>query len=363
MKQWGKFWCCLLLGCMLTAMTGQTVFAQKGGEEESYTYTVTLYAGKQGIFSGTKGVQVDNHTTDSSYQIEETEAEGGQIRITGLEYGDRVMVEVQSCICLPEDSRYYVSGIRESGCDNNTVGASAFLVDSDREYVAAYGIRGNMVSYIVNYQDEEGNALAESQTFYGTVGDRPVVAFQYFENYQPQAYNLTKTLSDNEAENVFTFVYQRVTGQTAVTTAPEAEGTGNQGVGNIPGNGADENGGGNIAGDGQEAGNTPGDGADENGAQNGEDDGMVENPDEQVPQELVNLDDEETPLSDLKETGAQERPSGNMPLFLGIAVIAIVGLGTLAAALWKKKKSGKRKEESDAKAERTKKEEKNSRHL
>lgn len=340
MKQWRKFWYCLLLGCMLTAMTGQTVFAQKGGEEESYTYTVTLYAGKQGIFSGTKGVQVDNHTTGSSYQIEKEEAGGGQIRITGLEYGDRVMVEVQSCICLPEDSRYYVSGIRESGCDNNTVGASAFLVDSDREYVAAYGIRGNMVSYIVNYQDEEGNALAESQTFYGTVDDQPVVAFQYFENYQPQAYNLTKTLSDNEAENVFTFVYRRVTGQTAVSTSPEAEGTGNQGVGNIPGNGADEN-----------------------GTQNDENDGLVENPDEQVPQELVNLDDEETPLSDLKETGAQERPSGNMPLFLGIAVIAIVGLGTLAATLWKKKKSGKRKEESDAKAERTKKEEKNSRHL
>lgn len=362
MKQWGKFWCCLLLGCMLTTMTGQTVFAQKGGEEESYTYTVTLYAGKQGIFSVTKGVQVDNHTTGSSYQIEE-EAGGGQIRITGLEYGDRVMVGVQSCICLPEDSRYYVSGIRESGCDNNTVGASAFLVDSDREYVAAYGIRGNMVSYIVNYQDEEGNALAESQTFYGTVGDRPVVAFQYLENYQPQAYNLTKTLSDNEAENVFTFVYRRVTGQTAVTTAPEPEEAGNQGVGNLPGNGADENGGGNIPGDGQEAGNTPGDGADENGTQNGEDDGMIENPDEQVPQDIVNLDDEETPLADLKEAAAKERPSGNMHLFLGIAVIAIVGLGTLAAALWKKKKSGKRKEESDAKAERTKKEEKNSRHL
>lgn len=358
MKHWKKLWCCLLLGCTLAAMTGQTVLAQKGGNEESYTYTVTLYAGKQGGFSGTKGVQVDNHTTDSSYQIEKTEAGGGTIRITGLEYGDRVVVSVQSCISLPEDSKYYVSGIRESGRDNNTVGASAFLVDSDREYVAAYGIRGNMVAYTVNYQDEEGNALAESQTFYGTVGDQPVVAFQYFENYQPQAYNLIKTLSDNEAENVFTFVYQRVTGQTGtVPTAPGADETGNQRTGNVSGDGQ---GAGNVPG----VGNAPGDGADGNGDQNGEGDGLIENPDQQVPQELVNLDDEETPLADLKKTTAKERNAGNMPLFIGIAVAAVIGLGTLLTILWKKKKkTGKRKEESDAKAERAKKEEKNGKHL
>lgn len=362
MKRWKKLWCCLLMGCTLAAATGQTVFAQKGGNEESYTYTVTLYAGKQGEFSGTKGVQVDNHTTGSSYQIEETEAGGGQIRITGLEYGDRVMVSAQSCVSLTEDSKYYVSGIRESGRDNNTVGSSAFLVDSDREYVAAYGIKGNMVAYVVNYQDEEGNALAESQTFYGTVGDQPVVAFQYFENYQPQAYNLTKTLSDNEAENVFTFVYQRVSGQTGtVPAAPGADEDGNQGAGNVPGDGQ---GAGNTPGDGQGAGNVPGDGADGNGDQNGGDDGLVENPDEQVPQDLVNLDDEETPLADLKEVAAKERPAGNMPFFIGIAVVAAVGLGTLLTALWrKKKKTGKRKEESDAKAKEAKKEEKNSEHL
>ncbi len=341
MKHWKKLWCCLLLGCTLAATTGQTVFAQKGGNEESYTYTVTLYAGKQGEFSGTGGVQVDNHTTGSSYQIEKTEAGGGQIRITGLKYGDRIMVSAQSCVSLTEDSKYYVSGIRESGRDNNTIGSSAFLVDSDREYVAAYGIKGNMVAYTVNYEDEEGNALAESQTFYGTAGDQPVVAFQYFENYQPQAYNLTKTLSDNEAENIFTFVYQRVTGQNGIVSATsEAGETGNQGDGNVPG-------------DGQEA------GADGNADQNGGDDGLVENPDEQVPQDLVNLDDEETPLADLKGE-AKDRPAGNMPLFIGIAVVAVVGLGTLTAALWKKKKSGKRKEESDAKAKEARKEEKNS---
>ena len=64
-----------------------------------------------------------------------------------------------------------------------------------------------MVAYTVNYEDEQGNKLAESQTFYGNVGDKPVVAYRYIEDYVPQALSLTKTLSDNEAENVFTFKY------------------------------------------------------------------------------------------------------------------------------------------------------------
>lgn len=338
MKYWRKLWCCLLLGCTLVAMTGQTVFAQKGGNEKSYTYTITLYAGKQGVFSENNGVRVDNHMTGSSYQIGQPEQGGGQIRITGLEYGDMVMVSAQSCVSLSEDSRYYVSGIRQSGRDNNTVGSSAFFVDSDREYVTAYGIKGNMVSYVVNYQDEEGNALAESQTFYGTVGDQPVVAFQYFENYQPQAYNLMKTLSSNEAENVFTFVYQRISGQAGDTTS-EAEEAAAQADGNAPGNSQVSQ---NLAE------NT---GAEENEETNGEVNGLVENEDQSVPQELVNLDDEETPLADLKETGAKERPAGNMPFFIGIAVAAATGLSTLLTVSWKRKKGNAKAQKAERKKE------------
>ena len=77
----------------------------------------------------------------------------------------------------------------------------------DADYVVAYGIKGNMVAYTVNYQDASGKSLAESQTFYGNVGDKPVVAYRYVENYIPDALALTKTLSDNESENVFTFTY------------------------------------------------------------------------------------------------------------------------------------------------------------
>ena len=34
-----------------------------------------------------------------------------------------------------------------------------------------------------------------------------MVAYRYVEGYQPYAYNLGKTLTENEAENVFNFVY------------------------------------------------------------------------------------------------------------------------------------------------------------
>lgn len=53
-----------------------------------------------------------------------------------------------------------------------------------------------------------------------------MVAYHYIEGYQPQAYNLTKTLSKNEAENVFTFVCEpvpedTVTTETEVITRPD----------------------------------------------------------------------------------------------------------------------------------------------
>ncbi len=55
-----------------------------------------------------------------------------------------------------------------------------------------------------------------------------MVAHIYIENYEPQALALTRTLSSNETENVFTFVYseqeaQVITrpGQTVTETVTE----------------------------------------------------------------------------------------------------------------------------------------------
>ncbi len=159
----------LLTVCMLFGSSVISVFA---AVEEEYTYTVTLYAGNQGVFSGDKD----------------------RIVITDLKNGDRVKLDVLiNSLEVSDSSKYYVKGIRQSGRDNNDVVDSPdYKVTGDRDFVVAYGIKGDMVGYTVNYQDEEGNELAPSSTYYGNVGDKPVVAYLYIENYTPQVLAYTK---------------------------------------------------------------------------------------------------------------------------------------------------------------------------
>ncbi|MBD5504389.1 MAG: MucBP domain-containing protein [Lachnospiraceae bacterium] len=168
-----------------------------------YTYTIRLYSGQQGTFANGQRV----------------------LTYEGLSYGSTVTFNPNDGnVVLNNGSKYYIKGIRESGRDNNTVSSPSFTVVGDRDYVVAYGLRGNMVAYTVNYVDITGSALAPSETYYGNVGDKPVVAFLYIDGYQPLAYNLTKTLVENEAENEFTFVYELLTGAQPGTTVIREEG-------------------------------------------------------------------------------------------------------------------------------------------
>ena len=169
---------------------------------EGYTYTVIFYPGNQGRFASTEALTVQSDTARVSFS-------GSQIRITGLRYGDRVGFDaaMDGAVILKDGSKYYSKGIRESGRDNSTVGASSFAVTGDREYVVAYGIRGNMVSYRINYRDGKGKDLLPSRTCYGNIGERPVAAWAYVDGYLPQAYNLTRTLQADPTKNVFTFIY------------------------------------------------------------------------------------------------------------------------------------------------------------
>ena len=108
------------------------------------------------------------------------------------------------------DERHYPKGIRLAGANEADMAVPFDSVTQNQQFVIAYGLTKDRVAYRVDYLDESGNALAESRTFYGNVGDKPVVAFQYIENYVPNAYNITGTLSANEADNVFQFVYKPV---------------------------------------------------------------------------------------------------------------------------------------------------------
>ena len=190
---------------LLALVTVVGVFSGKTQAQAfSYTYTVSFSAGAQGSFGG-NSIQVRKAAgNDAGVSVSSAK---DKIVVTGLEYGDVISCDVQGSVGLNDNSKYYVKGIRLSGRDNNTVANSAFLVSGDQDYVVAYGIPGELAEYTVNYVDTNGNKLAESRTYYGNVGDEPVIAYLYIDGYTPDSYNQTGKLVSDASKNVFNFVY------------------------------------------------------------------------------------------------------------------------------------------------------------
>lgn len=247
---------------------------------------------------------------------------------------------------------------------------SSFEVTGDQEYVVAYGIKGNQVAYTINYQDANGNKLADSQTFYGNVGDKPVVAYTYIDGYTPEYRNLTKTLSANAAENVFTFNYlpyetvtvttpgQTITNTTEQTvTVPGGTTTTTGGTtGTTGGTGTNANGGnaaGTTTGNGDAQGTDatggtgnggPGNVTDNQGTEGTENGGTTQDVqgnedtttigDEDTPkadQDLKDLDDEDVPKSD-KDLDGNKKVKKSLPLVAGVG-IGVAALAALAAGI------------------------------
>ncbi len=268
-----------LLSLGVFVHTGHPVLAAA----EHYTYTVRFFSGAQGTFNG-----------------------GEMIVHKDLEPGERVTFN-QRDVTLNDNSKYYVKGIRESGKDNNRVGKdgqveqtrTSFEVEEDRDYVVVYGLLGDAVSYTVNYLDAGGNELAPSETYYGNVGDAPVIAYLYIDGYQPQAYNMTGVLDRDASKNVFSFVYTPITAgtqqpgtqpTTAPTQIPAPQGT----TAPAPGITSDTTGDETGEDVGDEGG---GDAADDAAA--GEDAGETAGEEGNGPEELEQIGDEEVPLADM----------------------------------------------------------------
>ena len=331
MKKWKR----LLVSLLTVSMTlGASTMSVMADDTTPYTYKVTLSAGNKGTINGQN-------------KIEQTDIASGSTVTFNLN-------DIQVT-----DDKYYVKGIRLSGRDNNeTLAAPSFTVDKDADYVVAYGIKGNMVAYTVNYQDASGKSLAESQTFYGNIGDKPVVAYRYIENYIPDALALTKTLSDNESENVFTFTYtpgatDRIveTTTTVTTTVPRtatpagaAGTTGSAGTtGAAAGTGTGTTAGGTAAG-GTTAGGTTAGGTTTGGtaggttnADNSQDttDDTTTAPDEQTPKSLVDLDDEDTPKGNID---AKDKTS-KTPIAAGIGIIVVAVAALVGLIVFLKKRA------------------------
>lgn len=326
MKKWKR----LLVSLLTVSMTlGASTMSVMADDTTPYTYKVTLSAGNKGTINGQNKIEQTNIASRSTVTFNLN-----NIQVT--------------------DDKYYVKGIRLSGRDNDeALAAPSFTVTGDADYVVAYGIKGNMVAYTVNYQDASGNSLAESQTFYGNVGDKPVVAYRYIENYIPDALALTKTLSDNESENVFTFTYtpgatDRIveTTTTVTTTVPGTAtpagaagttgtaGTTGAAAGTGTGTGTTGTAGGTTAG-GTTTGGTAGGTTNADNSQDTTDDTTTE-PDEQTPKSLVDLDDEDTPKGNID---AKDKTSKTpIAAGIGIIVVAVAALAGLIVFLKKRAK-------------------------
>lgn len=321
-------------------------FFSKTVKAETTTYTVRVFSGERGSFSG-KGANEVKVYNGLTY--------GSEFRVK--DHND--LKDYKNSMTLT-DERYYVRGIRESGKDNNTVGEESFKITRDIDFVVAYGIKGSNVEYYVNYVDESGNKLAESDTYSGNVGDKPVVAYEYIDGYYPQARNLTKTLSANASENNFTFVYRKITQETATTTTEtnetdngdeddnnttiiEYRNGNNNGTTNNNDNANNDNTNNDTANNNNDATASTAAPAGDTGVATTED--MPDNPDE-VP-DLVDIDDQETPLADFEgATDGAEETTGDVlandnprralstPVKIGIAIGAVAAIAAAAGALY-----------------------------
>lgn len=297
--------CAALVACVLAlgvqTATSEDAFAD---ESKSYSYTVTLYAG--------------NGTID-----------GAASKSYGpYGYGKSCTIAWQTLNIQPDDDKYYVKGIRLAGHDGLAESGN-IEVTQDLQYVVAYGMKKDQVAYTINYVDASGAQIADSETFYGNIGDKPVIAYRYIEGYQPtNAYNLTGTLKGNAEDNVFTFKYQAVQG----SSAGAANGGTSAGTSDGQATPGDESGAADENAAGDEA--TGDEAADETGTQEGAANGAE-------PAELLDIDDDSNPLASA-QSAVQEtfsNPLNYLPWVLGVLVV--IALISVIALMVAKKRAGK----------------------
>lgn len=327
MKRWKKALVSLLTGCLVCGMmpVDADAAAPQPAGQTGYEYTITLSAGNKG-------------------QVKDGRE---KIVVSGLNYGNNTRVIFSNDYLEDNievaDSRYYIKGVRLSGRDT---GETADLnpvvtVNGDADYVVAYGVVGDQVAYTVQYQDADGNELAPSRTFYGNIGDKPIVAYQYIDGYVPQSLALTKTLSSNAAENIFTFVYTPGDpGEIVNTVTDTTTVTGDPTIVTVVVPGAGTAGGGAGGGAGAGAGGGAAEGGE---AEGGETTTIEEDQTPQGTQDIVDLDEEETPQGtmDIEDVEEEETAKG-LPLAfsVGIGAVAAVVLICLVVWLLKGRKSG-----------------------
>lgn len=272
---------------LAVAAVGTVLSTQAQAASPEYKYTVRVFSGSQGSFNGKDCL----------------------VLTTSAKPGDRVSFN-QGSVSLNNGSKYYIRGVRQSGRDNDTTLATpSFTVTGDIDLVVSYGVLGDNVAYTVRYVDTDGNELSPTETFYGNVGESPVIAYRYIDGYVPQAYNLTGKLLSDASKNVYTFTYSAIEGaaEPAPTPTPEQPTPNPPVVTEVPGAGGD----------------APAAGAVEDGATIPDDANPLANP-----EETKDIRDDGNPLSSFVNNFLGDDAS----ILSNHSTIAILG-GLLAAAI------------------------------
>ena len=204
-----------------------------------------------------------------------------------------------------DNGKYVFTGYHIAGQEGVK---GSITVDRDIELVATYGIKGSLVSYTINFLEYgTSKVLHAPATYYGNVGDKPVASYVYINGYEPQAYNITATLTSGTNEwNLF---YYKI-----VTPTPVPDNGGGGGGGGGGGNAGGEVPGGDIV-------VNPGAGGNA-GAQ---------------PQNIIDVDEQQAPLAG---PGTEATPDPNTAagqkeenLKLGTLFAAIGGSSALTILL------------------------------
>lgn len=243
----------LTLAICLAVVAGTMAVIPSKAYAEGYTYNITVNAGKEGTLNGDSG----NSVIKTYKGIEN----GGHVTITEEDLGLKVN----------DDSTYYIRGLKVSGHDNDETSTRHYQfpvtvnnVNEDISFSVAYGVKGDMIDYVVKYVDASnpGNELLPSRTYYGTPGDYLIVSAEYIDGYLPDAYNKGWTLKEDGIREIVFYM------------SPANQNNGNNG-----------NNGGNNGNQGANQGGNQGAGAANAGANAGNG----------QPANFVNLDDGQTP--------------------------------------------------------------------
>ncbi|MBR0462532.1 MAG: hypothetical protein IJJ00_07465 [Erysipelotrichaceae bacterium] len=200
-----------LLLVLLCLFTARPVKAEEGAPSPR-TYKVTISGGLHGKIDGKDIIEFE---VPQDYEWNMND------------YLDRITLNSSE-----DEQRYYFKGFHISGRDD-LIGTKT--ISEDTVFVATYGIKGETAEYHVHYLDGSGNTLHEPQTFYGNVGDRPVIAYVHVEGYEPEVkqYNdivlgqdpVDITFTYKPAQSGNTVIYVEVPGETPNTPSQGGGGT------------------------------------------------------------------------------------------------------------------------------------------